>query len=93
MIICATIVKGERVLLMRHASRQKPTYGDWLLPAGRVEQGESLEEALKRELMEETSLKVRIVRRLAEHIDRYTGDKIINFLCSPLHQRLNYPLN
>ena len=72
MIVCATIVKEGRVLLVRHSSRQKSDYEDWPLPAGRVELGEGLEEALERELMEETSLRVRVVRRLTEHIDPYT---------------------
>lgn len=88
MIVCATIVEDERVLLVRHSSKQKPDYGDWLLPAGRVKSGESLEEALERELMEETRLKVRIVKKLTEHIDPYTGDYIANFLCLPLTSKV-----
>ena len=84
LIVCATTVKDEKVLLVRHAGVEKPDYGDWLLPAGSVELGESFEEALKREMREETGLRIKIVRKLVEHIDPYTGDKIVNFLCIPL---------
>ena len=39
LIVCATTVNNNKVLLVRHASVEKPDYGDWLLPAGRVEPG------------------------------------------------------
>lgn len=84
MIVCATIVRNNEVLLVKHSSEQKPDFGDWLLPAGRPEMGEGLEEALKREIKEELSLEVEIVRKITEHIDPYTGDNLINFLCTPL---------
>lgn len=83
MIVCATIVKNKSILLVRHSYDQKPDYGHWLLPAGRPEPGEYLEEALKREIKEELSLTIKIVRRLIEHVDPYMGDKLINFLCTP----------
>lgn len=77
-------MKGERVLLVRHAAVEKPDYGDWLLPAGSVEFGESLEEALKREVNEETGLSVRKIKKLVQHVDPYTKDRLANFLCIPL---------
>ena len=88
MIVCATIVKNGKVLLVKHSSNQKPDYGYWLLPAGRVEKGENLEEALKREMMKELSISIEKVRKLIDHIDPYTGDKITNFLCTPLTSKV-----
>jgi len=82
MIVCATIVSDMKVLLVRHSSRSKPDYGHWLLPAGRMKLGESPEEALKREMKEELSLEVDVVRELTEVIDPYTKDGLINFLCT-----------
>ena len=88
LIVCATTIKDKKVLLVRHAGVEKPDYGDWLLPAGSVEPGEGLEKALEREMKEETGLSIKIVRKLIEHIDPYTGDKIVNFLCIPLTSRI-----
>jgi len=84
LIVCATIVTNEEVLLVKHSSDKKPDYGFWLLPAGRVETGESLEEALKREIREELGLRIEVVGKLVEHIDPYTADTLTNFLCNPL---------
>ena len=87
LIVCATIVKNDKALLVKHSSDKKPDYGHWVLPAGRVETGEGLEEALKRETKEELGISIKIVRKLIEHVDPYTGDKLINYLCtSPMSE-------
>jgi len=78
------MVKDNKVLLVRHADVEKPDYGDWLLPAGSVEPGEKFVEALKREMLEETGLKIEIVKKLTEIMDPYTKDKLVNLLCIPL---------
>jgi len=88
LIVCATIVRNKKILLVRHSCKQKIDYGYWLLPAGRVESGESVEEALKREMREELGLRIKIIRKLVEHVDPYTGDKLINFLCTPLTSKI-----
>ena len=54
--------RGGRVLLIRRA--KAPGLGQWTLPGGRVEHGESNEGAVVRELAEETSLRVRVVAPL-----------------------------
>jgi len=88
LIVCATIVEDHKVLLVRHAAVKKPDYGDWLLPAGSMEPGESLEEALKREIGEELGLKIKVIKKLVECVDPYTKDRLTNFLCSPLTSRI-----
>lgn len=50
--------KGQ-VLLIRRAN--PPRAGHWSLPGGKVERGESLEEALRREIREETGLEIEIL--------------------------------
>jgi acetyl-CoA carboxylase carboxyl transferase subunit beta len=51
--------RAARVLLVRRA--RAPGAGTWTLPGGRVEQGESFEVAIVRELREETALATRVV--------------------------------
>ena len=46
-----------RLLLIRRG--REPSRGSWSLPGGRVEAGESPEEAVEREVLEETGLRVR----------------------------------
>jgi ADP-ribose pyrophosphatase len=51
------LVRDGRVLLIRRG--KPPLYGRWLIPGGTVELGETLTQALVRELREETGLTVR----------------------------------
>ena len=54
----AVIVDGSRVLLVKRG--QEPLKGQWSLPGGAVETGETLRAALAREVREETCLEVDI---------------------------------
>ena len=55
------IFKGKFLLLKRV---NPPVKGEWWLPGGRVRKGESLEDAVKREVQEETGLECRIIRQV-----------------------------
>lgn len=52
----AAIVRDGRVLIVRRA--RKPAHGVYTLPGGVVEAGETLIDAVKREVREETSLEI-----------------------------------
>ncbi|MBV9247980.1 MAG: NUDIX hydrolase [Acetobacteraceae bacterium] len=66
------VFKQDQVLLVRRG--KPPNAGSWTLPGGAQEVGESVEEAARRELLEETGL---IVGQLhfAAHVDNIRRDK------------------
>ena len=70
--VSAAIIRDGRVLVARRA--RGPALGIWTMPGGVVEAGETLVEALKREIEEETSLIVEPVA-LAGHREVMVRDE------------------
>jgi 8-oxo-dGTP diphosphatase len=60
-----------RILVVRRA--RPPSQGLWSIPGGRVEPGETLAEAARREVREETGLDVDI-QQILGHVDIPHGD-------------------
>jgi 8-oxo-dGTP diphosphatase len=72
----AIVFDADRVLLVRRAT--PPREGLWSLPGGRVELGERLEDALAREVLEETGLSVDVVSlvELFQYVERDGNERV-----------------
>lgn len=85
----AVVVQDDRVLLIRRG--QAPLLGEWSLPGGVLECGETLREAVVREAREETGLEVETGEMLGvyERVIRSEDGRVryhyvlIDFLCRP----------
>ncbi len=53
----AVVFRDDAVLLVRR--KQPPSAGEWAIPGGKVELGESLQQAAEREIREETGIHIR----------------------------------
>jgi 8-oxo-dGTP diphosphatase len=81
-VVCAILLHQDRVLLAQRP-QGKHLALKWEFPGGKVEDGESAEDALVRELREELGCDVRVIDELAR--SRHTYDRgtieMIPFVC------------
>ena len=84
----AVVIKGTEVLLVRRGS--EPLKGEWSLPGGALEVGETLQQGVVREVFEETGITV-APAGVIEILDRIIKDEesgrvryhyvLIDFVC------------
>ena len=84
----AVVIDGGKVLLVRRG--HEPLKGEWSLPGGALELGETLQQGVVREVLEETGLTV-VPAGIVEVLDRITQDEVsgriryhyvlVDFLC------------
>jgi 8-oxo-dGTP diphosphatase len=84
----AVVIDGTKVLLVRRG--HEPLKGEWSLPGGALELGETLQQGVVREVLEETGLTV-VADGIVEILDRIMRDEasgrvrhhyvLIDFLC------------
>jgi len=87
-VVAVIVDTDDRVLLTKR--NVPPFQGEWVMPGGKIDLGEPIVAALKREVWEEVGLEVEVGRLidLFEHVtpgeDNYHFI-IIYYLCSPLY--------
>lgn len=84
----AVVVVEDRLLLIRRG--HGPAAGEWSIPGGRVEAGETLAEAVVRELLEEAGVEGVCGELLGwvERIDDEHHFVILDFTCTLLDDRV-----
>ena len=86
----ALIFRARQILLVKRGT--PPAYGKWSIPGGVVQLGESLEEAVVREVHEETCLNVRPIKigKVVERVIRDATSRIeyhyviLDYVCEVL---------
>ena len=73
----AVVINGGKVLIMHRIKNGKEYYN---FPGGGVEKGETVEQAVLREVKEETSLEIKIEKPLYHHIYDNGGEQFF-YLC------------
>jgi len=84
------VIRNGRALLIRRAS--PPLQDQWSIPGGLLEVGETLREGVRRELLEETAIEVRVLElvEVFERIGLDAGGKakhhfvVLDYLCEAL---------
>ena len=87
--IGALVIENDRILLVKRG--HEPLKGYWSLPGGAIETGERIEEALRREVREETGLEIEVLH-LIEVFERIMPGEsggteyhyiLIDYICRP----------
>lgn len=78
--VVAGVIYNKNKFLIAKRNFQKSQGGLWEFPGGKVELGETNEDALKREIKEELNIEIEVGEYLTTHIHNYS-DKIIELIC------------
>ncbi len=85
----AIVIRGPEILLLE---RIKPSETYWVFPGGGVETGETLDDALVREVMEETGVLVKVGAMVYSHVFRFSPEESdqeeFYFVCFPVGGQL-----
>jgi len=75
------LVVRRRAQLLEIAVVHRPVQGDWSFPKGKLDTGETFEEAALREVHEETGMRCRLLRFIGhtEYIDRKGRPKAVAY--------------
>ena len=78
-VVITAVTDGDRILLTKYADRS--AYNRYALVAGFAEIGETIEETVAREVMEETGLKVKNLRYYRSQPWAYSESLLFGFFC------------
>jgi 8-oxo-dGTP diphosphatase len=85
LVVAALILRDETVLICQRRPDQ-PMALKWEFPGGKMEEGESAEEALRRELDEELGIRAEIGTRVAHTRHTYRSGTAIDLQFFTVHQ-------
>lgn len=78
-VVAAIIKNGEGEILITQRNLKKSQGGLWEFPGGKIEKGETREEAIIREIKEELTIEINVESYLGEKVFEYP-EKSINLI-------------
>ncbi|MBD1147976.1 (deoxy)nucleoside triphosphate pyrophosphohydrolase [Pelagibacterales bacterium SAG-MED31] len=88
--VVAAVIKKDNKYLIAQRNRDKHFAFHWEFPGGKVDKNETFENALKREILEELSIDIKINNKIAS--EKYRDEKISveihYFLCETIDQEI-----
>lgn len=85
-IVIGLVRKKSKILLVRRKVKEGNLV--WVFPGGKIEEGETEQEALERELMEETNIEAQHFQKIGERIHPETGVHICYWAAEHKRRRL-----
>ena len=88
--VVAAVIKKDNKYFIAQRNRQKHFAYYWEFPGGKVDDYESFENALKREINEELSINIKIKNKIAseKHLDEKINVEVHYFLCEALNMNI-----
>ncbi|PSL06392.1 (deoxy)nucleoside triphosphate pyrophosphohydrolase [Cecembia rubra] len=78
-VTCAIIFKDQKVLCAQRSEKMSLPL-KWEFPGGKIEDGESPEQSLIREIKEELNLEIEILREFQSYTHDYNNGKVIELI-------------
>lgn len=70
-VVAALIEKDNKYLIAKRSTGSKEVLGKWEFPGGKVEEGESEEHAIEREINEEFDMNIKAIKFITNNICEY----------------------
>lgn len=75
-VVAALIKKDDKVLIAKRATGDSNVFGKWEFPGGKVEVGETEENAIEREIKEEFEMDIKVKRFVINNVCKYPNKTI-----------------
>ena len=88
--VVAAVIKKDNQYLIAQRNRNKHFAFHWEFPGGKVDNGETFEIALQREIKEELSINIKIYKKVSsqKHKDDKINVEVHYFLCEHLYGKI-----
>ena len=88
--VVAAIIKKNNKFFIAQRNRDKHLRFQWEFPGGKVDKGETFEKALKREILEELSIDINIIKKITskKYMDKKINIILHYFLCEPINDNI-----